>query len=269
MPTTKIYKFPDINEAVRFLSGAVWASTPIGNAVSGVVGQTLTLKAPGPAGSCTFTAVGSPPNGDPTALAFSDIKAQLEAAIPGILVSIAGQRVVIAETSPNNGVTVAGTAGGGFAVAAGTVDVNTLTFGGGGSLDAKTLKLKHNGGADLNITFAAPANRAAVLSQINAVTLTDITASLDGNGNLLLTSSDAGGTVTVQVVSGTAVAVLGLTAATYTGASTNTANQTFGFAISQDSIGKHYHPVVVSNAAPCWVAIENDENSQHTIYVWE
>ena len=99
-----------------------------------------------------------------------------------------------------------------FAAATGSVDLTGLTYPGG--LDTKDLVIKVDGGSDITTTFATPADEDAVVSQINAAAGATI-ASLDSANHLVLTSPTAA-TGTVQVVSGSAVATLGLTAATKT-----------------------------------------------------
>lgn len=103
----------------------------------------------------------------------------------------------------------------------GTVDLTTLTYGGGGTLDTLTLVLSINGGANLTVTFAAPANLAAALAQINAVIGSVATATDDNNGvspdHLVLSTLAIGPDATLHVVSGTALTPLGLVVATYTG----------------------------------------------------
>lgn len=111
--------------------------------------------------------------------------------------------------------------GGGLATSATLTGTGDLTvgglYGGGGTLDSTTLILKVDG-AQTTVTFAAPANAAAVLTQINsAVALTVATQS----GNfLVLTSPTYGPSSSIQIVSGTALSLLGLTAGTTLGHST-------------------------------------------------
>lgn len=70
----------------------------------------------------------------------------------------------------------------------GTVDLTTLTFGGGGTVDGLTVVA---GG--ITCTFVAPASAAAVASQLNAA-LGAGSASLDGGNHLVLAAGLAGGT---------------------------------------------------------------------------
>lgn len=69
----------------------------------------------------------------------------------------------------------------------GGVDLTTLTYGGGGSLNGLTILA---GG--LTVTFGTPANAAAVVTAINAV-LTGA-AALNGSNQLVLTAKLSGGT---------------------------------------------------------------------------
>jgi hypothetical protein len=111
--------------------------------------------------------------------------------------------------------------------AAGTAAVVTgnvaVTGGVPASLNTQTLEVS-DGQLPQTITFNAPANGAAVLSQINAVLGTAaggrITATLDGSNFLVLTHSRTGQQSYIEILGGTAVTTLGLTvAATRGGAS--------------------------------------------------
>jgi len=97
----------------------------------------------------------------------------------------------------------------------GTVDLTTLTYGGGGTLNGKTFIVTING-ALYTTTFGSPANPAAVVSEINAVVGNSL-ASLSGNF-LLLTVQDntLGPNSTLTVGSGTANADLGFTTSAVT-----------------------------------------------------
>jgi hypothetical protein len=50
---------------------------------------------------------------------------------------------------------------------------------------------------------------------------------------------------------------------------TGTANATLGFDSANDTIGQRYQPAAVSNAAPCWVWADTDNDGSHVIYTWE
>lgn len=103
------------------------------------------------------------------------------------------------------------------AVRTGTANISTLTY----PTDAgtKTLLLSINGGTGLTVTFANPANSAALLAQINAVIGSVATASLAAGSNfLVITTLATGVAASIQFTGGTALAILGLTANTVTGA---------------------------------------------------
>lgn len=91
----------------------------------------------------------------------------------------------------------------------GSIDLTTLTYGGGGSLNGQTLILNFaNSGAEVEVTFGAPTDPADVLSEINAAFNPDIVATEDPSTHqLILTSPSA----SISVVSGSAVPTLGLT----------------------------------------------------------
>lgn len=149
MAQNKIYKWATIDQLTAFLNGAVFSSkgTPTvggggGGSIapqlpvgwSGLVGKTLTLAAPGPTGSCTFVAsntgtgsgVAPGTNPDPYTLLLKDIKAQIEAAITGVTVSMATGVLQIIETTPSKGVTVSSA---GSANSALGFDTNANTVG--------------------------------------------------------------------------------------------------------------------------------------------
>jgi hypothetical protein len=120
MATTRIRKFSTIDQLQVFLNGGVTSGNRCnqvgppsnqGPGIWGLVGTTLTFAAPGPTGTVTFVAsTGSNPN--PQVLLFKDIKAQIEAAIPTLRVTMSDGFLVIQEVTPAEGVTVssAGTA---------------------------------------------------------------------------------------------------------------------------------------------------------------
>lgn len=284
MATNKLRKFRTIDEVMVFLSGGINGSKLARQVTHnvglyGLVGTTLTFTKPAAATVTFVTSNGAggsatPPgtNPDPYILMFQDIKHQIESAVAGTHVTMADGYLVIQETSPSSGVTLKAGSAGGYATVVGTVDLNGLTYGAGGTLDGKTLSLKHNGGGALATTFVAPANRAAVISQINANTVAGgITASINGANELVLTSSDAGATASINVFSGTSLALLGLPVATtvVTGAATNTANQLLGFDTSTDTVGTFYTPVEVVNAPPCWTWANTDASNMVVIFTWE
>lgn len=292
MSVNRLRKFRTIDEVQNFLNGGIQGSilksaqgggTPanIGAGVNGLVGTTLTFTSPA-AASVTFVradGVGgsaTPPgtNPDPYTLLFKDIKAQIEAAVAGTLVNMFDGALIVREAAPSGGVVLKGGSAGGFATVIGTVDLRTLVYGGGGTVDGLVLVLKHNGGGSLTVTFAAPGNQGAIVTQINAITVAGgITASIDGNNHLVLTSSAQGAGESIQVVSGTGglLALLGLPVAltTVTGAATNTANTLLGFDQLNDTVGKVYTPAEVTPTAPCWTWAYSGNDNMHNLYTWE
>lgn len=102
--------------------------------------------------------------------------------------------------------------------AEGSVDTDTAAA----TLDGQTLIIKVNGGESQTLTFDTPLNAAAVLSQVDAA-FEGVTASLgSGNDGLVLTSVTGGASSSIEIVSGTALATLGLTASTVLGTSIET-----------------------------------------------
>ena len=175
------------------------------------------------------------------------------------------------ETAPSAGVTVAASPAGGFATVDGTVNLNGLTFGAGGSLDTKVVVFKHNGGGNLSVTFAAPVNVGDVLAQINAVTGPGIVATQNPNGTLHLQTNDqgAGKSITVNA-GGSGLATIGLTAGTYNAPSTNTANAALGFDTANDTVGKIYgSPYVSPPVAPYLGMAYSVNDNMHVVYTFE
>jgi hypothetical protein len=104
------------------------------------------------------------------------------------------------------------------AVRTGTVDITGLTYP--TDPGTKTLVLAIDGGEQLTVTFANPANATALLAAINAIIGDVAVATLaTGTNYLVITSLSKGATSSVQIVSGTALVTLGLTANTVTGTS--------------------------------------------------
>lgn len=81
---------------------------------------------------------------------------------------------------------------------------------GGGGLGTETLTISVDSGAPQTITFATPANAAAVIAAVDAVLAPGATASQGGSGGLIITSASLGSSSRIRVVGGTAVAVLGM-----------------------------------------------------------
>ena len=91
---TKIYKFKDIVDAQHFLNGGVIGGKA--DVVSDIVGKTLIIDAT----TVTFVVSGQGVNGDQRALRFKDIKAQIEAAMPTVLVSLIDGKLAIVKVTP-------------------------------------------------------------------------------------------------------------------------------------------------------------------------
>lgn len=141
------------------------------------------------------------------------------------------------------------------AVMTGSVDLSTLAFstaathtgsvdvtagglyGGGGTLNGLTLKLNVNGAGVLTLTLNGAtnaANQAALLLAIHTL-WPAITATVGGGGGNKLILTDAlFGTPSTFIVdaSSTALAALGLTAATYTGTNGDISNQTLVLSVN-------------------------------------
>ena len=98
----------------------------------------------------------------------------------------------------------------------GTVDLTTLTYGAGGTLAGLTLIINNNVAGPITTTFVAPANAAAVVSQINTAMALTI-ASLNQQNQLVLTSTTIGSASTLALTAATSLVALGLTTTTGTG----------------------------------------------------
>lgn len=112
-----------------------------------------------------------------------------------------------------NGVNL--TAAGTSASVVGTVDVTTI----GNALIGTTLMLS-DGRAPQTLVFVGPGNAQTdeeVTAFFGSSAGGKITATLDGNSQLVLTSSDKGEESFIEIVGGTAVSLLGLTANEYRG----------------------------------------------------
>ena len=101
------------------------------------------------------------------------------------------------------------------AVITGNVDLTGLTLP--GDITTGTLIVVINGGAPQTVTFANPANPAAIVSQVTAG-LTGAVASLSTNF-LRITTTELGSDASVTITGGTRAAVLGMTGLTDTGES--------------------------------------------------
>jgi hypothetical protein len=117
MSINRLRKFRTIDEVQTFLNGGVWSGSKVsqvgppsnqGPGVYGLVGLTLIFVGPGPTGTVTFVA-SSTSNPNPQVLLFSDIKAQIQAAIATLSVTTFDGYLSIQEVTPTNGVTVSST----------------------------------------------------------------------------------------------------------------------------------------------------------------
>jgi hypothetical protein len=121
MAINRLRKFRTIDEVQNFLNGGIQSGSTVmqvqgppsnkGPGITGLVGLTLIFVGPGPTGTVTFTA-SSGSNPDPNTLLFSDIKAQIQAAIATLKVTMFDGYLCVQEVTPANGVSVssAGTA---------------------------------------------------------------------------------------------------------------------------------------------------------------
>jgi hypothetical protein len=94
------------------------------------------------------------------------------------------------------------------AVITGIVDLTGLTLP--ADVGTGTLFVVIDGGAVQTITYAGPANAAAIVSQTTAG-LTGATASLTGGNFLRITSTSLGASASVEITGGTVAATLGMT----------------------------------------------------------
>jgi hypothetical protein len=101
------------------------------------------------------------------------------------------------------------------AVVTGTVDLTGLVLP--GALDTLTILLKVDGGAGQTVTFAAPANAAAVLSQINSQTTGLVATAAPTTNFLVLTSDSVGADASIQITGGTGLVAIGLVVGTTVG----------------------------------------------------
>lgn len=118
MAINRLRKFRTIDEVQSFLNGGVSSGSKVTQVqgppsnqapgITGLVGKTLILAGPGPAGTVTFVA-SSGSNPDPNTLLFSDIKAQIEAAVVTVKVNVFDGYLTVIEATPTSGVTVSKT----------------------------------------------------------------------------------------------------------------------------------------------------------------
>lgn len=101
----------------------------------------------------------------------------------------------------------------------GTTNMTGLgLYGGGGTLDGTTFDINVDGAGAVPVTFTAPTGSGDVLSAINTAVGASV-ATIDGSNHLKLTSATPGAAGSIVITAGSpdALAVLGLTADTYTG----------------------------------------------------
>jgi len=118
------------------------------------------------------------------------------------------------------------------------------------ALATNTLVVAVDGGADQTITFAAPANYEAMLTQI-ASQLSGATATLGPNDGLLITSNTSGANSSIEIVSGAAVAQLGLTVETIVGESIEAIDDGNGDAVTTILKFPGYNLTLAQNQATC------------------
>lgn len=248
-----IKKFRDLFEANTFLQGGIIGGQCVN--VGNLDGKTITFKSPA-AATVTFSSPGG-------SLSFAEIKAQIESAVAGLQVNQFGGRIVLVESTPSSGVEILASSAGGHATMIGTVDLNTLDYGPGGTVDGKTIRFEINTVAQVATTFVAPTNRQAVLDQINA-NLVGATASINKDNFLVVATDDIGSTKKVKVLSGDATTDLGLVVLdSVLGAATNQANAALGLSTTGD---KNVVYGGSGEAAPSLDAYNKDE-SMHMLVV--
>lgn len=174
-------------------------------------GLSLTLNV-NAAGATTLALVGTGNAASESAL-FAAIHAQW----PTLTATAGGSgstKLVLTDSVIGALASIAVTAGAG----ATALGLSGTATGVAGALDGLTLLVAFNGGPTLTVDFSTPANATAVLSQIAAVIGAVATPSLTtGTNHLALTTVAIGGNASAQVISGTSLTVLGLTATTATG----------------------------------------------------
>ena len=109
------------------------------------------------------------------------------------------------------------------AVVKGSANLNTLIYGGGGSLDGQTLTITYAGSdVEVEMTFVAPLTPAAAVAQVTSAFGPSVVASEDPvTHGLILTTLAEGPSASITIIGGTAVATLGLTLATDFGIAAN------------------------------------------------
>lgn len=126
--------------------------------------------------------------------------------------------------------------GGSAAVLDGTVDLTGLVYGGGGTVENKTLKLKVDGGVEVTINLGTPTSVAHLLQTIN-VALGAMIATKAGGDVLRFTSPTTGTSSSIEITGGTAQSDLGLNVTTL-------ATGTAGVRVVDDGNGDALSPLV-------------------------
>jgi hypothetical protein len=102
-------------------------------------------------------------------------------------------------------------------VKTGTADLSALAYGGSADVDGETFIVTIDDGLPLTVTFAVPANLAAMLAQINAVIGAVATATAGASNHLVITTTSTGPDASIVIGAGTANTHLGVTAGTTVG----------------------------------------------------
>lgn len=270
MALFKIHKFREQAQIAHFLAGGIVGTNAFTKARQGppgvydLVGATLTFLQP--IGSVTFVAGGDYGG----LLTFKDVKEQIENAVVGVLVCQVSTLLGFVESAPSTGLVLSASPPGGYGTIHGDVDMNTLEYGADGTVDTKTLSLEVNTEVQDLITFDAPANRAAIVSQINAV-IVDALASIDGKNQLMIRTTEPGPTKKIKVLGGTAVTDLGfVNNQSGTGATKNNANALLGFDQGTDTTGLVYtSPYPAAAVPPNLIFAYMGPDVQHTLITYE
>jgi hypothetical protein len=132
----------------------------------------------------------------------------------------------------------------------GTVDMATLTYGGGGTLHGLTLILQADVGGSQTVTFSNPTDIADVATQVNAQT-TSMTAAIRGN-RLYIESDTAGASSTlVCSASSTAEIILGISTSAAAGAAGTFAVDNTGLTLTFPATSDYVLDTVYSFATRC------------------
>ena len=169
-------------------------------------GETIILNVNG-AGPLTLTLSGTGNAANEAALL-----AAIQAEWPGTTVTTNGSHFLVVTDNVNG-------LAGSIVVGAGTANTHlgltaATNDGAAGTLDGLTVILSINGLPNLTVTFVAPANAAAVLTQINAV-ISSLAAATEAVSTafLVLTNNSIGPSFTLQIIGGTGLTALGLSIA--------------------------------------------------------